>query len=221
MISNEYPSLNCQCYHGLGTIAQDKGLYQLSLQFYFKSLQNVSNQSRFHLLNNIGLIYDYLEQYDKALKYYFQSLSLIISDQDKSMSFNNIGITFAKIKQYDQAIQYLQNSLQLRKIVYPDNDIQIGISYSNIAITYLSIQQFNKAFEYFHFALKYFQFDQPNLYKAIIYQNIANAFQQTNHFKKAFQFYQDSLEIFKQLKPIDHPNIIFIQQQIQLVKKSK
>jgi hypothetical protein len=36
-------------------------------------------------------------------------------------------------------------------------------------MVYLSIQQFNKAFEYF-------QFDQPNLYKAIIYQNIANAF---------------------------------------------
>jgi tetratricopeptide (TPR) repeat protein len=74
----------------------------------------------------------------------------------------------------------------------------------------LSIQQFNKAFEYFDFALKSFQFDQPNLYKAIIYQNIANTFQQTNHFKKAFKFYQDSLIIFKQLKQIDHPNITFI-----------
>jgi tetratricopeptide (TPR) repeat protein len=115
------------------------------------------------------LIYDYLQIYDKALKFYFRALSLIKSDQQKSVLINNIEITFAKIKQYDQAIEYLQSCLKIRKTIYPENHIQVGICYSNIAMVYLSIQQFNKAFEYF-------QFDQPNLYKAIIYQNIANAF---------------------------------------------
>jgi tetratricopeptide (TPR) repeat protein len=120
------------------------------------------------------------------LKFYFRPLSLIKSNQQKSILFNNIGITFAKIRQSDQAIEYLQKFLTIRKMIYPENDIQIGIFYSNVAMIYLSIQQFNKAFEYFHFALKSFQFDQPNLYKTIIYQNIANTFQQTNHFKKSF-----------------------------------
>ncbi|CAF1574241.1 unnamed protein product, partial [Rotaria sordida] len=64
LLLNQYPLLNSQSYDGLGRIAQDKGLYDVSLNFYLKSLEIVPFKNRAHCLNNIGCAYDYLEQYD-------------------------------------------------------------------------------------------------------------------------------------------------------------
>ena len=217
---NEYPTLNSQCYDGLARIAQDKGLYEKSLEFYFKSLQTVSIEDRFHCLNNIGCIYDYLKEYDQAFNFYFQSLKLTKSDEHKAMCLNNLGITFAKTKEYHKALEYLQDSLTKRTNFFPPNHYQIAISYSNIGTIYSAMEQFDQALEYFHLALKSFQKKKFRFFKAIVFQNIAQISQKNNQFDQALQFYQHSFDILISLRPIDHPNIIFIQQQIQLLKQS-
>jgi len=51
---SQYPTENSQIYNELARIAQDKGLYQISLQLYEKSLVKVSQKDRPNCLNNIG-----------------------------------------------------------------------------------------------------------------------------------------------------------------------
>jgi len=215
LLLNQYPSLNALCYNGLARIAQDKASYDISLHFYIKSLENISIEDRPYCLNNIACAYDYLKQYEQALKYYDQALKLMKYDKDQAMCLNNIGITYAKIKQYEQAIKYFQDSLSIRIKSLPENHQDIGISYTNLGVIYSSIDQLDKALQYFNLALKYFQRNKSIIFRAILYQNMAKIFQQMNQFNKALQFYQDALNIFEQFKPSDHPNIIHIQQQIQ------
>ena len=217
---NEYPNLNSQCYDGLGRVAQDKGLYEQSLEFYFKSLQSVSSEDRFHCLNNIGCAYDYLKQYDNALNFFSKSFKLTKSDQQKVMCVNNIAITLAKTKQYDEALTYLKDSLIKQKNLFPENHYHIAISYSNLATIYSAIEQFDQALEYFYLALKSFQQNKFRFFEAIVFQNIAQICQKNNQSQQALQFYQHSFDILISLKPINHPNLLFIQQQIQLIKRS-
>lgn len=219
LLLNQYPLLNTQCYDGLAHIAQDKSLYENSLHYYFKSLENISKEYRGHCLNNIACIYDYLKQYQQALEYYSKSLKYMKNKLNKSMILNNIGITYANIQDYQKAIEYFQDSLFIRKKYLKENHNDIAISYHNIALIYFYTKQFHKSLEYFNYAFKSFQLNNSNLFKAIIYQNMANLFQQQKQFHKAQQYYQNSLEIFQKLRPSDHPNIIYIQQQIQQLKQ--
>jgi len=221
ILLNQYPSLNTQCFDGLGRIAQDKGLYEISLHFYIKSLETVSLKNRAHCLNDIGCAYDYLEQYEQALQYYSQALKIMKNENHQAMCLNNIGITYAKNGQYDKAIEYFQESLSKRKKCLSENHTDIGISHTNLGVIYSSLGQLDNAIEYFHFALKSFQLNKSNIFKAIVYQNMAQIFQEKNQLNKALQLYQDAQDIFRQFRPFDHPNNIHIHQQIQQLKQQK
>ena len=218
---NEKPLLNYYSYEGLGRISQDKALFNQSLQFYLKSRQFVSSKELSNCLNNIGCIYDYLQQYQKAIQFYFKALSHVKTELFKAKILNNIGITFANLKDFDQSIKYFEQSLQIRKDILIENHLDIAVSLTNIALIYSSSQQFDRSLEYLNNALKIFQMNHSFLFQAIVLQNLAQIYQLLNQSNKALLFYQDSLDIFKQYKPIDHPNLAFIQQQIQFIKQSK
>ncbi len=222
LLLNQYPSLHSQCYHGLGRIAQDKGFYEISLNFYFKSLQTVSNDERSFCLNNIGCAYDYLEQYEEALQFYSQASTTMKSDVDKSMCLNNMGITYAKLDQYDQALQCFQDSLSIREKYLSPNHPDIGICYTNIGVILSSRDQLDDALKNYQLALKCFSINNSvQIFRAIVYQNMGEIFQNKNQFPRALTSYQDAHNIFQQLRPIDHPNVVYLQQQIEQMKQLK
>lgn len=215
ILLNQYPSLSSSCYDGLGRIAQDKGLYELSLEFYLKSFQTVSLENRANSLNNIGCAYDYLEKYEEALQYYSEALTLMKTDLEQATCLNNIGITYGKNEQYQQAIQCFERSLSIRKKNLSDNHINIGISYTNLGVIWSSIGELDCAIELFNLALKSFSLSKYYIYQAIVYQNMAKIYQEKSQFHQALTFYQNAEYIFRQYRPIDHPNLLYIQQQIQ------
>ncbi|CAF1135523.1 unnamed protein product [Adineta steineri] len=222
LLLKQFPSLNSQCYDGLARIAQDKGLYEISLEYYFKSLDTVSNQLKPFILNNIGCAYDYLEEYDKALKYYSQSLTLMKNTKHQSMSLNNMAIIYAKHEQFNDAFDCFQQSLIIRKKYLPDNHPDIAIIYINLGVIWSSLHQFDDAMKYFHLALKSFSSNHYlDFYRAIIYQNMGDLFLKENQFDQSLKYYQDAFDIFQQIRSIDHPNLSYIQQQIQLIKQQK
>jgi tetratricopeptide (TPR) repeat protein len=211
---DQYPSLYTQCYDGLGRISQDKGLYQTSLDFYIKSIQRTSSTNHSHSLNNIGCAHYYLEQYQQALQYYSEALTLMKNEIDQSMCLNNMGVTYAKNNQYEEALQCFEHSLAIRKIFISQNDPEIGISYTNIGVLRSSLGQFDVALEYYNNALKCFSASNSMLSRAIVYQNMAKIFQEKHLFDRSLKFYQDALNTLQQIQPLDHPNLIHIKQQI-------
>ncbi|CAF3835168.1 unnamed protein product [Rotaria sp. Silwood1] len=202
LLLNQYPSMNSQCYDGLGRIAQDKGLYDISLNFYLKSLQTVSLKNRAHCLNNIGCAYDYLEQYEYALQYYSQALTLMKNDIYQAMCLSNMGITYPKNEQYQQALECFQHSLSIREKSLSDNHPDIGISHTHIGVVYSSIGQLDLALKHFNLALKSFSSNNSDINQAIVYQNMAKIFQEKNQFDQALQFYKNSENIFQLFRPV-------------------
>ena len=216
LLFKQYPKLNGQLYDALGRIAQDKGLYELSLDYYFKSLENVSARNRANCLNNIGCAFDYLGEYENALQYYSQALTLFKTDLHQSMCLNNIGITYAKNHQHQQAFQCFHRSLSIGERMLSENDFRIGISYTNIAVLQSTIGQFDLAFQHYQQALQNFFLNNCQMFEAIVHQNMGKAFQQQNQLNRALQFYQMAQNKFIS---VNHPNLFHVQQQIRLLQQ--
>ncbi len=69
-------------YNKLGGVYDDKGEYDLALEYYFKCLKiretKLGNEhvDTARSYNNIGLVYDNKGEYNLALEYYFKSLKI-------------------------------------------------------------------------------------------------------------------------------------------------
>lgn len=218
---SQYPRGNWKLYYGLAQIAQDKGLYELSLQFYEKSLDQISLKTRPYCLNDIGCMYDYLEQYELALEFYSTSLTLMKSELDQAMCFNNIGITFANQQQYEDALQSFQQSLSIRQKFLSENHSDVGISLANIGGVYSSMNQLDFALEYYEKALKIFSQNHSLINKAIVYQNLGQIFYQRNQLNEALDYYQQAAIIFRSNRPSTHPTLIYIEQIIKQLTQIK
>lgn len=204
----QYPKKTCKLYNELAQIYQDKGLYEISLEFYEKCLNKISLKTRPNCLNNMACIYDYLEQYDLAFEFYSTTLNLLTNDLKRAMCMNNIAITLAKQQKYEHALQLFEQSLT----ILPENHQYSGICYANIAGVYLSMDQFDFALKYYQKSLKILP--KNCSYKGIIYQNLGEIFSKKNQLKESLNNYQQASIIFHKIQPINHPTLIYIEQII-------
>ncbi|MFM7851726.1 MAG: tetratricopeptide repeat protein [Flammeovirgaceae bacterium] len=113
----------------------------------------VKKQIKF-ILNNIGLAYNHLGNYDKALEYHYQSLLVREEEGDKksiSTALNNLGNVFSNLKDYKKAIEYYQRAIDTKKEIGDNADLDrilmnLGINYTNVGEFANGIDKFNEGF---------------------------------------------------------------------------
>lgn len=90
------------------------------------------------VLMNIGIVYVFQEEYNKALEYYFKADSVINKDNVEDFKYNialNIGDAYNKFNVSDSAYLYFKKSLDIAK-AQNDGDL-IGTSMTGLGHTYL------------------------------------------------------------------------------------
>jgi len=113
----------------------------------------VKKQIKF-ILNNAGLAYDYLGNYDKALEYHYMSLSTREEEGDKKSigtALNNLGLVFYHLKDVKKAIEYYQRAIDTKREIGDNNDldriiINLGLCYNHIGEFGMAISQFDLGF---------------------------------------------------------------------------
>lgn len=113
----------------------------------------VKKQIKF-ILNNSGIAYDYLGNYDKALEYHFKSLVIREEEGDKKSigtALNNLGLVFYHLKDPKKAIEYYQRAIDIKKEINDTNDldriiINQGLCYNQIGEYKIAISQFDQGF---------------------------------------------------------------------------
>lgn len=106
------------------------------------------------ILNNAGIAYNYLGNYDKALEYHFKSLLIREEEGDKKSigtALNNLGLVFYHLKDPKKAIQYYQRAIDIKNDIGDDTDldriiINLGLCYKQIGEFKNAISQFNEGF---------------------------------------------------------------------------
>ena len=109
-----------------------------------RQLNNVKN----YIFYNIGNTYMSLEQYEKAIKYYYKALDK--KYDKKTHVLYNIGLCYYKTGEYDKAIHFIEQSLRLAK-----EKKEIGELKYALGCVYEKKGDIIKARKYFIDALKY------------------------------------------------------------------
>jgi signal transduction histidine kinase len=118
-----------------------------------KNYPEIKKQIKF-ILNNAGLAYTYLGNYDKALEYHFKSLLIREEEGDKKSigtALNNLGLVFFNLKDYKSGIEYYQKAVETKHEIQDNNDldrilINIGLCYNQLGEFKNGIDYFNQGF---------------------------------------------------------------------------
>ena len=106
-------------------------------------------------LTNIGAFYKDINQYDKALSYYEQSLKISRELDNSAMiatNLNNIGNVYASLGKSDTALSYYQQTLDMEKRL--NRPHKTAITLNNIGMEYFRLGQYEQALNYLREALK-------------------------------------------------------------------
>ncbi|MFQ5335043.1 MAG: tetratricopeptide repeat protein, partial [Flavobacteriales bacterium] len=160
-----------------------------------KSLNDKKSISR--CLNFIGLLYDDIGDYQKAIDYYKQSLNIRIEINDKkgmASCYNNLGVLYLNNNgDAKAALDYYFKAMRLYEEVKYDKGLSKSLN--NIGVLYKNKGDYTKALEFYMKAQKILV--RLNDSKAIArnLSNIGNIYYAEEFFDKALESYKKSLKI--------------------------
>lgn len=136
----------------LGSVSEKRSNYNEALEFQEKSLSLFSllkDSTGIAITNeNIGSIYEDLEQYQKALNY-FNIANRFAQNSPWDLKINiinNIGDINRKTKKYNDALHFTEQALELAKSV--NNRSQLVSALKDLSRTYADMGNFEEAYKY-------------------------------------------------------------------------
>lgn len=144
-----------------------------------------------HLL---GVNYDKLSLYAKALDHYFKSLAINESLNDLSAvadNFNGIGKVYQHTGDFDKGLNYLLRALEIN-----ENDERAALrNLLNIGVIHQKRGNYEEAIAYYKDALKIAESTDEKELEAILVGNIGSTMMQQGQLKLAMVYLQKSLEL--------------------------
>jgi signal transduction histidine kinase len=120
---------------------------------------NLDNPEMFeeykNTISSLAIVNTFLANYDKALNYNFQLLTIVEKHKDlilESDALNNIGLVYFKLKNYDLSIRYYEGALKLKKDIGDDYNMERLLI--NIGLVYNQMLKFEEAEKYASLGLK-------------------------------------------------------------------
>lgn len=151
--NHQFNDLEVKFLNGLGLNNWNRGYFQTALNLFLlvnernRQLEKSKQIPQSTPLNNIGLIYQELGLYDKALEYHREALQIRLSDPallaQAATSYNNIGICLYHQKKYKDAEETYRKGLQLaleRKFLRQYYDLA-----GNMANTLAAMNRYDEA----------------------------------------------------------------------------
>jgi len=155
-------------------------------------------------LNNIGMVYENLSDFNKALEYFRRSELIyheIGNKYGQASILDNIGLIFGNLTNYDKAIEYHLRALKIHEEIKDINGI--ARSLGNIGQIYDNIGERNKALDYYHRSLKMEEELGNSFGIAGILNNIGIIYDDMKQYDMALEYYISSHDIYQE---ISNPN---------------
>ena len=151
-------------------------------------------------LNNIGNIYCYMKNYDKALEHFKKALQIAqdLGDSEGVAQFlNNIGIIYSENQEFESAILYYQSSL----IIYQEADNKRGIAsiLNNIGYIFFVQGDFENAMQNYQKSQKISRElgDQWDIANTL--RNIGGIYLEQGKYYDALPYFKESLNIAREI----------------------
>ena len=106
----------------IGLIYSGQKNYHEAIKIYERQkneAQTIGDQKQYGIsLTSLGTAYDYLGEYEKARKLFFEALEILIELGDKPMiaqCYNNLSVNFELTGDDDKSLEYALKSIKLKK----------------------------------------------------------------------------------------------------------
>ncbi len=146
--------------------------------------------------NMMGILYNNLGDYERALEEYEQALAIRREIEDLRAvgnTLDNMGTVYQRKGEYDEAVNYQIEALKIREAIGDSAGMASG--YNNIGVIYKKQQDFEKALEYYEKALSIEQSLSDSISIANNFNNIGSVYFLQRDFQKAQEFYEAALAI--------------------------
>ena len=152
------------------------------------------------LLNSLALSHTLMAEYDKALKYNFESLIIRESEGNKSdisIALNNIGLIYYKLTDYSKSIDYYKRSLELKKAANDPHDL--GRLLINIGLCYNYLGKYLEAKKYFNDGLLVCKDECSDQIKLESQNGLGVSYYGMANYKAALVHFQYSFDVAKKI----------------------
>ncbi|CAF3097860.1 unnamed protein product [Rotaria sp. Silwood2] len=202
----------------LGEPAKAEHLYQILIE------TATSDKARGDYNHMLGMVYNRLGEYSKAIKFYERALDIKEKTvpqnlPDLAASYNNIGMVYDNMGEYSKALSYYEKDLEISQRTLPPNHPSLASSYNNIGLVYDNMGEYSKALSSYERSLEIRKIALPPNHPdfAQSYNNIGLVYNNMGEYSKALSSYERSLEIRKIALPPNHPDFAQSYNNIGLV----
>lgn len=201
----KFKSIEQMSLNNLGMYNWNNGNFDQALDYFYKALEmnrtnspeNIQGESVY--LNNIGLIYQELKQYIKALENHQKALKIreeINLKSEQAISQANIGVCYKNLFLYVEAIEAYKKAIELAKSA---NSMRHYYSFhGNLANVYQEMEEYEKAVVYYKKALERPASLGENPKSDLsIYSNLTAAYTELNQPQTALIYAEKGFDILK------------------------
>lgn len=188
-------------YLNIGKTETAINYYESSLNFISK-LSIFSRQERSASLTNLGVAYNELGQFIKAIDYHSQALSLkrkIGDRKGEALTLTNIAMAYRSLGDMEKAFEYNENALAITQGNELYSIIE-GIVQGNLGIIYRDIGNFKKAVKYHEHALKIALETGDRKHEGVWLFNLGVDHQFIGDLEKSHEYEIQALAIFEDIK---------------------
>ena len=185
-----------------------------SAAYYLEQRAKLDNTNTHFLIDLANFTFEYMAQYDLALEYYKQALSIrkhVFGDSHPEVAtlYNNLGYVYSERNDYTHALEYYQQALSIWKLEYGEFHPNVATLYNNIGSVHVYKDNFDKALEYFQAVLAIRQqiLSKSHPDMAQSYNNIGYVSSKLGNYVQALEYHQHALEVEKLIYGKSHPSI--------------
>lgn len=200
-----YKNLEVKALNGLGMNSWNSGQLKSALQYFFTALrlndgiQPPKQLSPSIFYNNIGLIYQEMFLFDKALIYHQKAYKIRVDNKlikETASSLNNIGICYKGIGKLDVAIATYKKGIAVAKS--SENYVDYYRLINNLANVYITQSDYQQAIKILYSVLSKSRETGINQRTLInIYGSIAKAYSGNKQPHESLAYAKKGLEIIK------------------------
>ncbi len=160
-----------------------------------------SRQGEGATLGNLGIAYEALGKYDKAIDFHLQRLAIALEIKDRRGEGNalgNLGIAYNALGKYDKAINsHLQRLAIAREIKDRRGE---GQSLGNLGNAYASLSKYDKAIEFYLQDLAIAREIKDRRGEGQSLGNLGNAYRSLGKYDNAIEYHLQALAILREIK---------------------
>ncbi|MEM9829140.1 MAG: tetratricopeptide repeat-containing sensor histidine kinase [Bacteroidota bacterium] len=195
----DHPDSLFQLHSQLFSIQIDSD-YQRAKEHAERALQLARNlesyQSLGKALEHMGAWHQYRGNYDSALLFYEEALSVAAQQQDNALAVqmnNSIGTVYFRKADYDVSVQYFLKSLEAAELDGDSTSLAGGLN--NVGAIMELQERYNEALDYYQQALRIKKLLGDSLSYARTLNNIGNVYGELGQNEEAARYLEHSLRI--------------------------